>query len=95
MTTNSSELRPLRFRVREEGGLFWIEREIINSFVSGMLWWQRRNYYKLWRMADRKGRGMVYHDDGSAHPPCKTLEEAYQKIEQFNTEPKYHYPDVK
>lgn len=83
------------YRVKEIRGNFIIEVKGVEEKTTGFLWWRKVNKEIRWyRAGENGGRTFFFFHPrivNHALPPYKTIEEAKQKIKEFNAKPIYHY----
>ena len=75
------------YRIVEYGGWFHIQVEIETTI--GFWPWSKKQV-KEWQACSVTGGGQKIYMPPL--PPFKTLEDAMNKLRQFENGPKYHYP---
>ena len=82
------------YRIKEINGWFNIQVETTEKIKRGHLWWMTFETKIVWRRITKNGfpyYGFII-DTELLHKGYRSLKDAEDKIKQFNSEPKYHYP---
>jgi hypothetical protein len=79
------------FRIVQNMGKFYIQKKFIETKVTGFLWFRKEEKVEVWQRITIHGHPLNIHNYSLVIDEFSTLEEADEYLENFKSEPIYHY----